>query len=279
MAIKSIITLIILTITFVNLIPFSLAESSYESVFNQIGNKVLVDQNITFDSEKEMSLILPNDAHSISANLNYSLEDGLLSIKGKEIRVSYLSNDLLSKSADGYYLVNKIVFNEEFTNVVVKAVLEEGNFAEKDKVFPEPYSIETDGEQIFIIWNLNNIKKGDDFPFFISIRTTKSGFGNWIWIILIAIIIAFGYYLYSKKGIKKMNKPESIAEIDRHLVESEKKVLGELRKADRGELWQKQLQLSTGFSKAKLSRIIRNLESRNLIEKIPFGNTNKVRLK
>jgi len=43
-------------------------------------------------------------------------------------------------------------------------------------------------------------------------------------------------------------------------------------------MWQKQLQLKTGFSKAKLSRVIRNLESRSLVKKIPFGNANKIRL-
>jgi uncharacterized membrane protein len=44
-------------------------------------------------------------------------------------------------------------------------------------------------------------------------------------------------------------------------------------------LWQKQIQNSTGFSKAKVSRLVRNLESRGLVKKIPFGNTNKIRLR
>ena len=67
--------------------------------------------------------------------------------------------------------------------------------------------------------------------------------------------------------------------IEEHLIESEKAVIAELKNADKKELWQKQLQLKTEFSKAKLSRVIRNLEARNIIQKTPYGNTNKIKLK
>jgi len=73
---------------------------------------------------------------------------------------------------------------------------------------------------------------------------------------------------------KKVNK----CLFEKHLIESEKKVIEELKKADRNEMWQKQIQTSTGFSKAKLSRVIRNLEARKLVRKIPMGNTNKISL-
>jgi uncharacterized membrane protein len=63
------------------------------------------------------------------------------------------------------------------------------------------------------------------------------------------------------------------------LLDTEKKVIEELKKADRNELWQKQIQNLTGFSKAKVSRLIRDLETRGLVKKIIFGNTNKIRLK
>ncbi|MBS3065633.1 hypothetical protein J4229_01145 [Candidatus Pacearchaeota archaeon] len=270
--------LICSVLVLVSFISLASAQSS-EIVFNQIGEKVLVDQKINFESEKEISISLPSDAHSISSNLNYSLEDKNLIIKGKNIRISYLSQNLLSKIAGGYYLIDKIVFNEDFAKVTIKIAIEEGNSLESEKIFPDNFKTETDGEQIFVIWELNNIKRGDDFPFFISIKTRNSGINTFTWIIPAILIVLFGiYYAYSKLA-GKTKKTSNSSEIDKHLVDAEKKILDNLRKSDRGELWQKQLQLSTGFSKAKLSRVIRNLEARNLIEKIPFGNTNKVRLK
>ena len=263
--------LICSVLVLVSFISLASAQSS-EIVFNQIGEKVLVDQKINFESEKEISISLPSDAHSISSNLNYSLEDKNLIIKGKNIRISYLSQNLLSKIAGGYYLIDKIVFNEDFAKVTIKIAIEEGNSLESEKIFPDNFKTETDGEQIFVICELNNIKRADDFPFFISIKTRNSGINTFTWIIPAILIVLFGiYYAYSKLA-GKTKKTSNSSEIDKHLVDAEKKILDNLRKSDRGELWQKQLQLSTGFSKAKLSRVIRNLEARNLIEKIPFGN-------
>ena len=102
-------------------------------------------------------------------------------------------------------------------------------------------------------------------------------------VLLIFILLLFFYF---KKKVKqkrakilKKKTKSKIERIEEHLMESEKKVIDELRNADKKELWQKQLQLKTEFSKAKLSRVIRDLEARNIIQKIPFGNTNKIKLK
>ena len=81
-----------------------------------------------------------------------------------------------------------------------------------------------------------------------------------------------------KKTKKEVNGTKESPEYN-YLLDTEKNIIEELKKADRNELWQRQIQSSTGFSKAKVSRLIRKLESRGLITKIPFGNTNKIRLK
>jgi uncharacterized membrane protein len=86
--------------------------------------------------------------------------------------------------------------------------------------------------------------------------------------------------LIKKVGkIKKGKIKEKESNDYNYLLDTEKKIIDELKKANRNELWQKQIQSSTEFSKAKVSRLIRNLEARGLIIKIPFGNTNKIRLK
>ena len=83
-----------------------------------------------------------------------------------------------------------------------------------------------------------------------------------------------------KKKIEKniSEEKEKTSEKYGYLLDTEKKVIEELKKADKNELWQKQIQIATGFSKAKLSRLIRNIEARGLIKKIPMGNTNKIKL-
>jgi uncharacterized membrane protein len=88
------------------------------------------------------------------------------------------------------------------------------------------------------------------------------------------ILLASLLYLYNIRKRKKIIKG-----IEKHLIESEKKVIDELKKSENNEIWQKQLLTKTEFSKAKLSRIIKNLEKRDLVRKVPIGNTNKVVLK
>ncbi len=270
----------------------SLASASvYNVEISQINDKLLVRHKIYFDYETAISFDLPSDASSISAKQNYTLQEDTLITRGKNIEISYLTRESLQKSDEGYYFVDKINFNSDFKEVSIRLILDEGYYINTEKVFPEPDKITTDGRQIALEWLITNAKTGDDFPIFTIIQTKSSISNTIVWFVVIAIILFVLYLMYVKylkksmpKIKKKARKPKEKAlqkfeDIERYLMESEKAVISELKKADREEMWQKQLQLSTNFSKAKLSRVIRNLESRNLVEKIPFGNTNKVRLR
>ena len=160
----------------------------------------------------------------------------------------------------------------------------------KEKSFfvsPEPDNLYSDGQRILLNWQkkqldekfeVSVISEQLDEPFNLSMIIL-------IFILIIAILLVFFYF---KKKIKTKQKKVKVSKkkkkskteiLEGYLVESEKKVIDELRNADKKELWQKQLQLKTEFSKAKLSRVIRNLEARNIIQKTPYGNTNKIKLK
>ena len=60
------------------------------------------------------------------------------------------------------------------------------------------------------------------------------------------------------------------------LLDHEKKVVEILKEAENRTLWQKQIQIKSGFSKVKLSRLIKALEARGVVKKEPWGNTNKI---
>ncbi len=275
-----------MTFVFIALAFLPFVEASvYNIEFNQVDGKLLIKHEIGLEQEQTISLYLPEDATSISANLNYSINNNILTTRGRSIEISYITKITLEKSKEGYYFVDTPLFSFNVDEVKIKFMLKEGNFIEKDRVFPKPSGIETDGRQIVILWNLSSVKAGSDFPIFLTIHTPALSSNTLIIILAILAIILTAsvayliYYFYSRKPKVKIKKQRVKEDLDKYLVESEKAVLHELKRADRGELWQKQLQIATNFSKAKLSRVIRNLEQRNLIEKISFGNTNKIRLK
>ncbi|MFB6216542.1 MAG: helix-turn-helix transcriptional regulator, partial [Candidatus Aenigmatarchaeota archaeon] len=59
----------------------------------------------------------------------------------------------------------------------------------------------------------------------------------------------------------------------------EKEVIEALSDADESTMWQKSLQRETGSTKSKLSRTLKKMEERGLVEKIQHGTSNKVRLR
>lgn len=223
----------------------------YELEFNQVGDKIVIKESIN-SSENS----------------------------------SYVDLDSLNSAGKEIYFVYKVTFPENFENAKIILNLEKGIVVKKDEIFPLGYKIESDGQTISISWNLSNLKKGDTFAIFVNLEDTKSSASFFLGIFLLAFILIGIFWLIFSKRKKVVVKRRAVkvkkskeSEEYNYLLDTEKKVIEELKKANRHELWQRQIQDLTGFSKAKVSRLVRNLESRGLIHKIPFGNTNKVRLK
>ena len=229
---KKALFLIILCVSFFSLV----SANSYSIEFNQIGNNLFVTEKVN------------NNVVN-----NYTTTEGL------------------TASGDNLYFLNKIVFEDNYSNVEIKLKLEKGVFIKNQEVFPVGYKIETDGQSISIIWSLNNIQNGDVLASFVNLERSGSK-GSYVYLIILIILVILVSLIFL---IKKKSKVDGNC----YLLESEKKVIAVLSKAEKQELWQKQIQIATGFSKAKLSRLIRNLESRGLISRTAMGNTNKIKLR
>lgn len=248
-----------------------------------------------------ISIQLPRDARTISVkdigknSEFYTLEQNNEKIliamikQDSVIEVSYITNSFLDIGKKSYFSTEfKAMHN--IKNLTLHVILPEAA-ALADKfalsVFPSSNAkTETDGQRISVVWQYSDVKKDANIPVLVIFKEENS---TLLVILTIAIIILVtGFVVYSlfkkeKKKIQKRNvkigKAGKSNNIEEHLIDSERAVINALRKSGRKESWQKQIQMQTGFSKAKLSRVIRNLESRSLIKKIPFGNTNKIVLK
>jgi len=129
-------------------------------------------------------------------------------------------------------------------------------------VVPKPDSIITDGQRIRLIWDLKD--QADIVVFYKS----QSRF-EWYFIpiIVIPLLIIIGVYVFFKKKTKK-----DISDI---LSSEETKVIEEIRK---GITKQKEIAQKLDFSKSKMSKVIRKLEEKELVEKKPFFKTNILKL-
>jgi uncharacterized membrane protein len=92
--------------------------------------------------------------------------------------------------------------------------------------------------------------------------------------ISLAIGLATSLWLKTQKTEIPEKKPDELEIIKRALSDDEKAVLDEIRKA--GEITQDSLRFRLEWSKAKLSRILTNLDKMNLIQRERMGKTYKV---
>jgi uncharacterized membrane protein len=237
-----------------------------------VSSRALLSYDIQTD-QPSIQLNLPEDAKiSEISETNYSLKDGILisSVSPGNLKLSYFTDMLIEKTSKSYFTSEfKFPVSEKIN---VRLILPEGSVI--DSAFPTP-EFTSDGKHIILSWN-PQLKEKEGFPVFVIYKEASQIIWPWF-IALIIASIAIAIFLKRKKQRAKvrLKKP---AEKEIHLLESESAVIKVLKKA-KGEVWQKQIQINTGFSKAKLSRLIRNLEARGLIKKIPLGNTNKIKLK
>lgn len=253
----------------------------YNINIDLIDTTALVSQSIKADFSDIIDLKLPEDAKitDISAE-NYTFQKGILTVKiDRELDLKYLTKEAIEKTSKYHFLTN-IHFPFDTKTFKLKVVLPESAALDTPTSAYPPPQITSDGINIILDWEKEDLKKGESFPVFVIFKKPSS---KWIlWIIGAVLVIAIIFFLVKQsiklkipeKPAKKTKKKVEAKEL--HLLESESLVMGALNKLG-GEAWQKQLQIQTGFSKAKLSRTIRNLEARRLIKKIPLGNTNKIK--
>lgn len=276
--------MVLLLILLVSSIGFVSAKEidSYEIKVNLVNGKSIVNHNLNVDTPGNLELELPEDAKILDiSNKDYVFEEGTLNVfVDKELELEYLTKEFVDKADKNYFLAD-FPLPQDVKNFKLIVILPEGaTLDDPNSVFPKP-EITTDGVNIILNWKGENLKAGETFPVFMAFKDKRS---NFVMVIVFAVIVAIilsvllGFNL-KRRRVKSREKKihKKVPEKELHLLESESMIVNVLRK-EGGEMWQKQIGFKTGFSKAKLSRVIRDLESRKLIKRIPLGNTNKIKL-
>lgn len=185
-----------------------------------------------------------------------------------------------------FNLQDKVMYNSEFIpsyntskfTYILKLPVGYVIPDEKDVSFfihPEPKSIYSDGQRIILLWEQRNV----DSAFEISVMMESTVASRSAILLLlgsILIVLSGAGYHYIAKRRKGKNAVAAVSYPA--LVEHEKVVVDLLKKVDGNVMWQKQIQVGSGFSKVKVSRVLQSLEKRGVIRKEAWGNTNKIHL-
>ncbi len=146
--------------------------------------------------------------------------------------------------------------------------------------FPMNGKTLTDGRTILILWEKENLTAGDDLQFSVlyTMPGTREPLYNYLIMVLtlVVIFVMIGIAIYVRKPSKTKTEEEVITSV---LNKDEKTIVNLLNKHE-GRAGQKYLVRESYFSKAKVSRLIKNLKERGIVEVEPVsGRENRIILR
>ncbi len=266
--------------------------SGYEAEYTIDGNTALAEITLHFrDNLSEFETGIPEDAAEVEVTgLEFEVSESgtqkILKVTGQRFgsaNIEYFTSSVLEKSRDSEFFVLSVERVDAGNKSVAvrlpeKAALKYGLESGQASIVPKAGEVGTDGRRIVIKWE-NEDLSGDAL---LIIYDSGEAFGFATALVYAAVglsllMAGWAYYHYWKKDGRSKKEPTN--ELTRNLIDDEKKVVEALIKSPEEGTWQKQLETMTGLSKVRLSRKVRNLEQKGLIEKIPYGNANRIRLK
>jgi len=146
-----------------------------------------------------------------------------------------------------------------------------------ESYFPSDGDIYTDGRNIIVYWERYDLNPGDSIQFSVLYTITLVGgvFYNMIITVmtLIVIVVMIGLAFYIRRS------PKTVEAVKAVLSRDEKMMVDILNKY-KGKIGQKVIVRESDFSKAKVSRLVKNLQERGVIDIEPIsGRENRIMLK
>ncbi len=206
-------------------------------------------------------------------HINMDLSSKIVSVDSSyELESDFNVDDMIKRIDNEYLFTFSYNSEADFEDFKLKIILpEESVVSEKQDTLlvSKPVQISTDGRRIYLEWS-TSLEKDEEFTTFAQYKAKESETIYYSIFVIIIILAAFliGY------NTKKFKKDRFVKAV---LSEDEKKVVKIIKSG--GETTQDELKKRLEWSKTKTSKIIRNLEAKNIIIKKPYKKTNKIKLK
>lgn len=277
--------------------------------FQVASSKIIKELNTTIDiknngkTDMELVFTFSNDIKEIHFSMPYEIHD--LKVDGGNCYIEKFIDNVLVCKPRSPFIVGQIIIKVNFTAEGMTATKENRTFFSLDismlhdvdrvnivvkipemmvlinddllPISPSSGDMVSDGRRIIIKWKLRDQFTGDIIPLRIYYENTKPSnilqFISYKWIILLLLIIAVGIFFVYEKLSKKSSIVLSV------LNEAERIVVDIIQKKGNKDVDQRVIVSDSGFSKAKISRILQSLEARGVISIRRSGRKNRVDLK
>ena len=248
--------------------------------------KESIDIIIYPKEEIEFNLYLPNDYKNLDILFNDELLNTTSGQKIKlipnelnSIKVSYTLSDAIEVKKNDLIYTRELVY-PNVKNLIFRIKLPQAygvNSEDISSIIPEPTYLQSDGKRIIVLWEMKSPQTPTMFKIKYSSLVQNNGFGTTILIPLAFVmicLISIGVFLFYRSSHK-----EPDVKIPPSLLSEDEMIICDILKNEGGKMKQKRLSSLTGFSKAKITKILTNLEKKELIEREPIGRTFVITLK
>lgn len=252
---------------------------------------VTITLNMPFDDPK-VSIPVFYDIKNLQTNANFegaSCEieqrsygiDIVCDISGATsdnhiLRLSYDTNNLVRALGSQYHYKQEVYIPFNTTSAYFQVMLPQGSglvTSLQSPYLPADGSKASDGRMIFIFWSRNSLTAGDGFTAQLTYELFQQDQQPFLLAAIVPIGIAaagLGWFFFRRKGMTmKMFLPV--------LKDDEREVMKSLLSHGSGT-HQKILVRECGYSKAKVSKVLKSLAERGVVKMERVGRSNRVYL-
>lgn len=196
------------------------------------------------------------------------------------IKIYYTFSEAIEKKKKDFIYMRELVYpNVKNFIFRIKLPLAHGiNNEDISSIIPEPTYLQSDGKRIIVLWEMKSPKTPTMFrvKYNSLVENNDFNFNIFIPFIIFSILLVVSGILIFNKTFK--NK-ESELKIPSSLLSEDERIICSILRNEGGTIKQKRLSTLTGFSKAKITKILTNLEKKEVIRREPIGRTFVVTLK
>jgi hypothetical protein len=184
-------------------------------------------------------------------------------------KIEFDSSKFVEKQDGGYVLKQQIATPTDLARLTFKVVLPEGTALAKDSPYlPFDASNSTDGRNIFVYWNRENVVAGEVFTAQVSYEKFSADQSVLIaGIFALVALVAVAAIVFRRKFSMRMALP---------VLRPDEKIIMEKILANKSGVNQKIIVGESGYSKAKVSKVLKSLEERGVVKLERFGRSNKI---
>ncbi len=217
-------------------------------------------------ASKPLSIVFEGDYELLSMGNYYIIrfyKD--LSPGVNELSFGLIYDNLVDRTRAGRVLRLRLLF-PGVEDLNLRVYLPEGfRVSAEPSISPLPSSISSDGRRIFLDWKFGDVEEATTFLFY------EGDEDSFIWLFVLLIFVSAGAtigFLVHKR--KSWGSIKGVLSKDENLV---------LDMISRNVSKQKDIARNLGFSKSKMSKVVRKLEEKGLVERTPYFKTNILKIK